>query len=128
MINHKPEDIERAARWFQALTAGPAQDHKYAYIILQILEHYKQAQWRPKEDFEKHGEEVIAWISSNKGFADVTARLFYIDLEQLPNLPTNVYPITGWYWGESEDPVKRPDLINGVKDWPKPPEGEKHVS
>jgi hypothetical protein len=26
-----------------------------------------------------------------------------------------------WHWGESEEPVKRPDLIRGCMPWPEPP-------
>ena len=72
--------------------------------------------WQPKENFEKNGEEVIAWVSSNKGFEDVIERLIYLDTGN-----PLIYPDVGWYWADSEDLVKRPDLIKGVKPWPKPP-------
>lgn len=72
--------------------------------------------WRDKEEFEKHGTEVIGWVTNEKGFQDVTARLIYIDAPKVKN----IYPVTGWYWGESEEPVKCPDLIKGVKPWPNP--------
>ena len=79
-------------------------------------------EWQPKEDFEKHGTQVIAWLYSDKGFQDMTVRLLYIDLEKGPAYQ-ELYSVTGWYWGDSEEPVKRPDLINGVVPWPEP--GEK---
>lgn len=61
----------------------------------------------PKEKFEINGTEVIGWLSSNKGFEDITARLIYIN--------------NAWHWADSEEPVKRPDLINGCIIWPEPP-------
>jgi len=76
------------------------------------------SEWQPKEDYEKNGFEVIGWVSSNRGFADTTARLIYIDRDAAFG---NIWPVTGWYWAESEEPVKRPDLINGVIPWPEPP-------
>ena len=83
-----------------------------------------ETKWQPKEDFEKSGTEVIAWLSSDKGFQDITTRLIYIENdEKFKKAGVNIWPITGWYWESSEEPVKRPDLINGVVPWPEP--GEK---
>lgn len=64
-------------------------------------------EWEPKEKYEIDDCEVIAWIASNKGFNDCTAKLFYLDCN--------------WWWSESSDVVKRPDLIRGVVPWPKAP-------
>lgn len=71
-------------------------------------------EWLPKKQFEIDGTEVIAWISSQKGFQDVTAHLHYIG-------PENKFHEAGWYWSASEELVKRPDLIHGVMPWPEPP-------
>lgn len=70
--------------------------------------------WLPKEQFETNGTEVIAWISSQKGFQDITAQLYYISRD-------NTFHEPGWYWSQSGDIVKRPDLIQGVQPWPQPP-------
>lgn len=76
--------------------------------------------WQPKEKFEKYGTRVIAWLSSDK-FKDMTAELIYIDNTDYPINVIEQYPITGWYWADSEEPVKRPDLINGCIWYPEPP-------
>ena len=66
------------------------------------------ADWLPREQFEiDGGSEVIGWLSSDKGFEDMTARLLYRD--------------GAWYWADDEELVKRPDLIHGVMPWPEPP-------
>ena len=69
--------------------------------------------WRPKEEFETNGTEVIGWLSSDKGFPDMTAHLYYV--------AESKFYETGWYWNETDEPVKRPDLIKGCKPWPLPP-------
>jgi len=74
--------------------------------------------WKPKEDYEKDGTQIIGWVSSPIGFDDVTARLIYIEYNDNHK---KTFPITGWYWADSEEVVKRPDLINGVIPWPEPP-------
>lgn len=75
-------------------------------------------EWQPKEGFEQNGSEVIAWMSSNKGFEDITVRLYYQNVDGIGL--AEEFP-RGWYWGESEELVKRPELINGVIPWPNPP-------
>lgn len=67
----------------------------------------KKSDWLPKEQFQTNGTEVIGWLSSEKGFHDMTARLVFMD--------------GAWHWGEGEEPVKRPDLIKGCMPWPDPP-------
>lgn len=109
--NEMPKEI-----WAHYETYKP-ETHVGSYFDCQVCSTLAQKyiradlvpQWMPKEDFEKDGQEVIAWLSSNKGFEDITAKLFYSD---------------GWYWSESEEPVKRPDLIKGVQPWPQPPKGQ----
>ena len=63
--------------------------------------------WNPKEGFEIEGTEVIAWLSTDKGFVDTTANLYFGD--------------GVWRWGDSGDKVKRQDLIMGVMPWPDAP-------
>lgn len=84
------------------------------------LKRLRGSNYHPKEGFEQNGTEVIAWVSSNKGFEDITVRLYYIDLDSVSEKMATEYP-KGWYWGESEELVKRPDLIKGVMPWPNPP-------
>ena len=89
-------------------------DCKITSEALALLRPYVEGGgWMPKESFEQEGTEVIAWLSSDKGFQDITAKLLFHKGQ--------------WLWSESEDPVKRPDLIRGVILWPQPPhhEGEK---
>jgi hypothetical protein len=47
------------------------------------------------------------WISSQKGFQDTTAN-FYVAEGQ-------------WWWADTEDVLKRPDLVNGWMLYPQPP-------
>lgn len=62
--------------------------------------------WQPKEKFEKQGTRCIAWMSSDKGFEDIT---------------TEVYYFRGcWYWADGECPVRKPDLIKGMMLYPEP--------
>lgn len=93
-----------------------------------LMETIKQSlEWQPKERFEHNGSEVIAWMSSQKGFEDVTEKLIYIDLaehlasEEMRDVLRKHWPKDGWYWANSEELVKRPDLIKGVMPWPEPP-------
>lgn len=66
------------------------------------------SEWLPKEHFEREGAQVIGWLSTDKGFQDTTAMLIYLDGR--------------WNWGDdSENPVKKPEFIEGVKAWPEPP-------
>lgn len=82
--------------------------------------------WQDKEKFEQGGTEVIAWLSSDV-FQDQIANLIYIDNTYYPANLLEHYPITGWYWAHSEEPVKRPDLINGVIPYPKVPIKNPHT-
>jgi len=62
--------------------------------------------WYPKEQFETEGTSVIGWLSSHKGFEDLTAEI------QFEN--------GAWVWANSLEPIKRQDLIRGVMPMPKP--------
>ena len=72
--------------------------------------------WKPKEEYEIHGQEVIGWITNDDG-DNTTARLWYT-CKKAPEHMTQWEP--GWYWAETEEIVKRQDLIRGVIPWPEP--------
>ncbi|TRZ98965.1 MAG: hypothetical protein D4R81_10030 [Nitrospiraceae bacterium] len=65
------------------------------------------AEWQPFEMAPKDGTELIFWISSQKGFQDTTANFYFAD-EQ-------------WWWANTEEVLKRPDLVNGWMMYPQPP-------
>tara|TARA_R110002020_G_scaffold10785_4_gene40934 strand:+ start:1861 stop:2445 length:585 start_codon:yes stop_codon:yes gene_type:complete len=81
--------------------------------------------WQDEAKYRSNGNRVIAWVSSQKGFEDITAELIYIDNSDYPINVLEQYPVTGWYWAESEEHVKRVDLIKGVQPYPEPPKAEK---
>lgn len=72
--------------------------------------------WLPIETAPRDGTEIIAWMTTDKGFGDITANIFWKD---------HGY---GWVWANSYDHagynaiVKRPDLIRGWKLYPAPPQ------
>ena len=65
------------------------------------------AEWQSFETAPKDGTELIFWVSSQKGFQDTTAN-FYFSKGQ-------------WWWADTEDVLKRPDLVNGWMLYPQPP-------
>ena len=67
----------------------------------------KTAEWQPFETAPKDGTELIFWVSSQKGFQDTTAN-FYFSKGQ-------------WWWADTEDVLKRPDLVHGWMRYPQPP-------
>ena len=67
----------------------------------------KSAAWHPLETAPKDGTEPIVWVSSQKGFQNTTAT-FYVAEGQ-------------WCWADTEDVLKRPDLVNGWMRYPQPP-------
>ena len=67
----------------------------------------KTAEWQSFETAPKDGTELIFWVSSQKGFQDTTAN-FYFSKGQ-------------WWWADTEDVLKRPDLVNGWMLYPQPP-------
>lgn len=79
--------------------------------IIPILEALQEStSWQVMDIAPKDGTVIIAWISSKKGFADVTANIYYDDEMRI------------WRWEESDELVKRPDLIKGWRPYPQPPE------
>ncbi len=56
----------------------------------------KTAEWQPFETAPKDGTELIFWVS------------FYFSKGQ-------------WWWADTEDVLKRPDLVNGWMLYPQPP-------
>lgn len=69
--------------------------------------------WQPISTAPRDGREIIAWLSSDKGFQDATANILYVE------------EWGGWCWASSTDPIKRPDLIHGWKEYPEPPTATK---
>ena len=67
----------------------------------------KIAEWQPLETAPKDGTELIFRVSSQKGFQDTTAN-FYFSKGQ-------------WWWADTEEVLKRPDLVNGWILYPQSP-------
>jgi hypothetical protein len=65
--------------------------------------------WRSLESLPKvEGTEAILWLTTNKGFPDVSAHCFLKD--------------GSWYWMDTHEVIKRQDLIMGWLPWPEPPQ------
>jgi hypothetical protein len=95
----------------QGMTNSPEGWRVDAKKVIEAYEAAKGDGWLPKEQFQEEGAQVIAWLSSNKGFQDCTANLIYLSGR--------------WNWGDDdESPVKRQDLIKGVIPYPQPPKSE----
>lgn len=72
----------------------------------------------------KDGTEVILWISSDKGFPDMTANFYYLPVprsKDLKKIYRKLGSKSGWKWSESGEPLKRPDLVKGWMIYPQPP-------
>ena len=65
------------------------------------------AEWQSFETAPKDGTELIFWISSQKGFQDTTANFYFAEGQ--------------WWWANTEEVLKRPDLVNGWMMYPQPP-------
>jgi len=83
---------------------NPSADYMHGYQ----KGHEDALKWRPPETLPKHnGAEAILWLTTDKGFADVSAHCYLKD--------------GAWYWFDSDEKIKRPDLILGWQPWPEPP-------
>ncbi len=65
--------------------------------------------WMPIETAPKDGRTIIAWLSSNKGFEDMTALIYYYKKMEV------------WNWADNDGVIKRQELIHGWQHWPEPP-------
>ncbi|MDP2619173.1 MAG: hypothetical protein Q8P46_03195 [Hyphomicrobiales bacterium] len=79
-----------------------------------FLDGYRQGhedawKWRPPETLPEHeGAEAILWLTTDKGFKDVSAHSY------LKN--------GAWHWADSDEVIKRQDFIMGWLPWPEPPD------
>jgi hypothetical protein len=84
-----------------------------------------ERQWKSFDTAPKDGTEVLFWVSSEKGFQDCVASFYYVTKEHSTMMNKlareDIWPTEGWYWSETEEPLKRPDLIRGWKEYPEPP-------
>lgn len=79
-----------------------------------------ERKWKAFEDAPTDGTEVLFWVSSQKGFQDTVAPFYYVTKE-MADLCSFVYSDEGWHWSETEEPLKRPDLVRGWKEYPQAP-------
>lgn len=64
--------------------------------------------WRPPETLpQNEGTEAILWLTTDKGFPDVSAHCFLKD--------------GAWHWMDTHEVIKRQDFIMGWQPWPEPP-------
>jgi hypothetical protein len=63
--------------------------------------------WKPFKTAPKDGTLLVFWISSQKGFEDITANFYYHARK--------------WWWECDDSHLKRPDLVNGWMIYPQPP-------
>ena len=70
--------------------------------------HEQARAWRPPHTLPKqNGTEAILWLTTDKGFADVSAPCYLKD--------------GSWYWMDTAEIIKRQDFIMGWQPWPEPP-------
>lgn len=70
---------------------------------------YERAlKWRSPDTLSKeNGTEAILWLTTDKGFADVSAHCFLKD--------------GAWHWMDTHEVIKLQDFILGWQPWPEPP-------
>ncbi|MDR4487958.1 MAG: hypothetical protein R3B83_10610 [Nitrospirales bacterium] len=56
---------------------------------------------------QENGTEAILWLTTDKGFPDVSAHCFIKD--------------GAWHWMDTHEVIKRQDCIMGWQPWPEPP-------
>jgi hypothetical protein len=82
-------------------------------LSAEYLEGYRNGQqdafkWRAPETLPaQNGAEAILWLTTDKGFADVSAHCYLKD--------------GFWHWADTDETIKRQDLIMGWLPWPVPP-------
>jgi hypothetical protein len=82
-------------------------------VSTEYMEDYRKGQedalkWRAPEALPKqNGAEAILWLTTDKGFSDVSAHCYLKE--------------GSWYWADSHEIIKRQDLIRGWLPWPEPP-------
>ncbi len=76
-------------------------------LIRDVTKGLDGAGWQPLRTAPKDGTELIFWVSSQKGFEDITANFYFRD--------------RAWRWAENDERLKRPDLVNGWMFYPQPP-------
>lgn len=87
----------------------PADPHLSADYIQGYRKGQEDAfKWRSPETLPKQdGAEAILWLTTDKGFEDVSVHSYLKD--------------GSWYWADSDDIIKRQDFIMGWLPWPGPP-------
>ncbi len=83
------------------------------HFSMEYMEGYRKGReqaltWRSPDSLPKqNGTEAILWLTTEKGFADVSAHCYLQD--------------GSWYWWDTDELIKRQDLIMGWQPWPAPP-------
>lgn len=75
--------------------------------LTNLREQLSRFQWRKLDSEAEACGNILAWMSSQKGFEDIVVQL--------------VFHEGAWWWEEDMSIVKRPDLINGWMPYPAPP-------
>jgi hypothetical protein len=98
-------------KWFQS--QGEDWEDRINAVLRNYMEGYRKGQedalkWRAPETLPKqNGAEAILWLTTDKEFPDVSAHCYLKD--------------GCWYWADSDEIIKRQDLIMGWLPWPEPP-------
>ncbi|MCA9499230.1 MAG: hypothetical protein KC588_08550 [Nitrospira sp.] len=71
-------------------------------------QYVKEMKWLSPETLpQENGTEAILWLTTDKGFPDVSAHCFIKD--------------GAWHWMDTHEVIKRQDCIMGWQPWPEPP-------
>ena len=116
------EDEQRVADYLCDLTPDiGAGDDPIGFLMASHAMLVYERQWKPFDTAPIDGTEVLLWVSSEKGFEDCVASFYYVTKEMADQCQAIYYVGEGWYWIDSESPLKRPDLVRGWKEYPEPP-------
>lgn len=81
-------------------------DHKAGISNLRSKD--QNSGWLSRETLpQDNGTEAILWLTTDKGFPDVSAHCFLKD--------------GAWHWMDTHEVIKRQDFIMGWQPWPEPP-------